>query len=203
MSLKSALEQLGLSPCNHMLEISSERAAMWLDAARGNPVDWHRVLAGYRATVDWPGCAFYRQIMASFPKAKVILTLRDPEAWYESAVKTIHERPSARPEEQDEAVKVKMIRAVVWEGSMRGSFDDKDRAIALFNEHNREVVRTVPPERLLIFNAKDGWEPLCEFLDLPVPSVPYPHLNQRDVFNSPDAFQQMIRDHTTGAALAG
>lgn len=195
LSLKSALEMLGFDPCCHMLEVAwrQERAALWLDAAQGRRVDWRRVLSGYKATVDWPGCAFYSQLIEAFPDAKVILTVRDPEAWYESAKNTIHQRPSAQPPSPDDTVGTRMIRSVVWEGSMQGAFDDKERAIEIFNQHNEEVRRRVPSDRLLVFEAKEGWQPLCQFLGVPQPNVPYPRLNERDVFNDPNKFERLIK----------
>jgi hypothetical protein len=201
LSLKNALEQLGFDPCCHMLEVAwrAERARLWLDAAQGMAVDWSQVLAGYQATVDWPGCAFYGELMEAFPDAQVILTVRDPEAWYESARKTINDRPSARPPTPDDTIGTQMIRAVVWQGSMEGAFDDKAKAIDIYNRHNEEVRRRVPADRLLVFEARQGWEPLCDFLGVPVPAGSYPHLNERSVFNDRKKFEflarQTVKDH--------
>jgi hypothetical protein len=87
MSLKVALEELGFGPCYHMSEVfeNPEHVELWENAARGKPVDWEELFRGYRATVDWPGAAFYEELMERYPDAKVILTVRNPERWYESA----------------------------------------------------------------------------------------------------------------------
>ncbi len=92
LSLKVALEELGFGPCYHMLEMFQhpEHIALWEAASKGHPVDWHQVFEEYQATVDWPGCAFYEQFMEAYPDAKVLLTVRDPDKWYESSQATIY-----------------------------------------------------------------------------------------------------------------
>jgi hypothetical protein len=90
-SLKAALEELGFDPCYHMSELFGhpEHVELWEAAARGKSVDWNELLGGYRATTDWPACSFYEELMQSYPDAKVILTLRDPNRWYESTYNTV------------------------------------------------------------------------------------------------------------------
>lgn len=92
MSAKEALEQLGFGPCYHATELFKhpEHAPVWEAAVRGEPVDWQRVFACYQSTVDWPGTACYEQLMAAYPQAKILLTIRDPQGWYESARATIY-----------------------------------------------------------------------------------------------------------------
>lgn len=199
LSLKAALEELGFDPCCHMLEVSgrSERAAMWLAAAQGMSVDWREVLRGYRATVDWPGSAFYRELMETFPEAKVVLTVRDPERWYHSASETIHTRASAGLPGPEDTIAMKMVRAVVWERSMHGSFDDRDEAIRIFNRHIAEVKSYVPSDRLLVFNVKEGWRPLCDFLERPAPRTAFPHINDRETFNDPAAFERLAEQRVS------
>jgi len=202
LSLKGALEELGFGPCYHMIETfdREDDKEAWLDAAKGQPVNWKTLLSGYRSTVDWPGCAFYRQLMGVFPEAKVILTVRDPEAWYESVAQTINTRPGAQPPAPDDSLGVRMIRAVVWEGSLQGSFRDKARTIEIFEDHNQEVRESVPKDRLLEFEVKQGWEPLCDFLEVPVPRQPFPRLNERAVFNDPDAFAELVKERVSRPA---
>ena len=97
MSLKVALEELGFGPCYHMREVFEhpEHIELWRAAMRGDPVDWERVLGDYRATVDWPGCTFYGELLERNPDAKVILTVRDPQRWYESVRDTIYRTSGA------------------------------------------------------------------------------------------------------------
>ena len=92
MSLKVALEELGFGPCYHMSEVFAhpEHVELWRAAAQGKEVDWEQIFGGYRATVDWPACSFYGELMEKYPDAKVILTVRDPQRWYESAYNTIY-----------------------------------------------------------------------------------------------------------------
>jgi hypothetical protein len=92
MSLKVALEELGFGPCYHMREVFEhpEHIELWGAAIQGKPVDWEQIFGNYRATVDWPGCTFYNELLERNPDAKVILTVRDPQRWYESAYNTIY-----------------------------------------------------------------------------------------------------------------
>lgn len=182
LSTKMALEELGFGPCYHMTELFQNPGAeeMWEAVVRGEPVSWDDVFRGYQASVDWPACAFYQQQMQAYPAAKVLLTVRDPERWYESVKSTIYRAPQDVPPDNAHA---RMVSKLIWEGTFNGKFEDKDYAITVFNRHNEEVQRLIPPEKLLVFNVKEGWEPLCAFLGVPVPDKPFPHLNDRDSFN--------------------
>ncbi|MFI0454595.1 sulfotransferase family protein [Actinomadura sp. 6N118] len=196
-SLKAALETLGFGPCHHMLGMLEhpEEIPMWRRAAQGGPVDWEEVYRGYRSSVDWPGVRFWRDLVARYPKAKVILTVRDPQRWYDSARATIHRAavdPAPAPTPVIRDMKT-MSREVVWDGQFGGLFTDAEHAMRVFREHNEAVRREVDPERLLVFEIADGWEPLCRFLDVPVPDVPFPRSNDKDEFDS------KLREHVTGA----
>ena len=89
-SLKLALEQLGFGPCYHGIEVlrNPSTAQLWIDAADGKP-DWAKIFAGRNSTVDWPSCTFYAELADFYPGARVILTERDPEAWFTSTQNTI------------------------------------------------------------------------------------------------------------------
>lgn len=91
-SLKVALEKLGFGPCYHITELFDhpEHVRLREPAVRGEPVDWEEIFHGYQATVDWPGAAFYEELMEKYPDAKVILTVRAPERWYASILNTIY-----------------------------------------------------------------------------------------------------------------
>lgn len=189
MSLRNALHMLGFAPCHHMLHLleTPEEVPLWESAAAGEPVDWSEVYAGYRASVDWPGARWWREITAAFPEAKVILTIRDPESWYESAMNSIYPAATtpAPPEAPASFERVRQLSVnAVWDGIFGGRFADREYAIRLFNEHNEAVKREIPSDRLLVFQASQGWEPLCEFLGVPVPDEPYPHANDRKQFSS-------------------
>jgi hypothetical protein len=156
---------------------------LWREVAETGTADWDRIYDGYRATVDWPGAAYWRELTRHYPDAKVILTVRDPERWYQSARATIfqshdEEFDGAPPEL---AAMIDVARRIVWEGVFDGRIDE-DHAIRTFTEHNEAVRREIPAGRLLEFEAVHGWEPLCAFLDVPVPDEPYPCSNERAAF---------------------
>ncbi len=74
-----------------------------------------------------------------------------------------------------------MVGALFARSGMR-STEDKDACIASFKAHNEHVMNTAPKDRLLVWNAKDGWEPICERLGLPVPEEPFPRANTKEEF---------------------
>jgi sulfotransferase family protein len=180
-SLKIALEELGFGPCYHMIEVPDKPGAteQWDAIARGAPADWHRVFAGYQATVDWPACTFYTELMQAYPDAKVLLTVRDPEQWYESASRTIYPVTHRDPL----SLHARMVNTLVWEGTFAGTFEEQDSAIAVFLQHSESVKQQVPPEKLLVYDVKEGWEPLCAFLGVAAsPEKAFPHRNDRANF---------------------
>lgn len=193
MSLKAALEELGFGPCYHMTELFAhpEHADSWDAARRGEPVDWDGFLGDYEATVDWPGCTFYEELMERYPDANVLLSVREPERWYKSMRDTVYElsritviSPLSRPTFRLLGLFVPAIGKVarmntrlIWEDTFDGKFEDQDYAIAVFERHNAEVIRKAPPEKLLVYEVKQGWEPLCDFLGAAVPDKPFPRLN--------------------------
>jgi hypothetical protein len=194
-SLKAALERLGFDPCYHMTEVFAhpEHADFWVAAWRGEPVDWDGVLGDYEATLDWPACTFYGELMERHPDARVLLSVRDPESWYESTRSTIYELTKLIEGSTISRVifglvsllvfggftgrRSSLANDLIWEGTFDGRFEDKAYAIEVFERHNEEVKRHVPPERLLVYEVKEGWGPLCEFLDVPEPDEPFPRLN--------------------------
>jgi len=178
-SLQIALQHLGFDKCYHMFEIISNpsRSVDWLKAALGEEVDWEKVFDGYQSAVDWPACHFWETFLDLYPDAKVVHTERPAEKWYESAASTIfqaHKRPG--PSSDMRAMIKEIIAKQVFDGNM----EDKDHVIDVYNKHNAKVKALVPPERLLIFNVKEGWEPLCAFLNVPVPTIDFPHSNTRE-----------------------
>lgn len=182
MSLKLALEALGLGRCYHMVEVFQTPGApqAWTDAAEGKEVDWDAMFDGFGAAVDFPVCAFYRELAAHYPDAKVILTERDPESWFASTQATIfgqaiHDRLHAVPEFG------RMITAL-FDRTFNGRVNDHDYTIAVYQRHNAQVRRDIPAERLLVYNPVQGWGPLCTFLGVPVPDTAFPHTNTREEF---------------------
>jgi hypothetical protein len=172
-SLKLALEMLGLGPCHHMVDVgASEQQKLWFRAAgRGELVDWDEVYAGYRSAVDWPTAYFWRELADHFPQAKIILTVRNSEAWYRSARATIF---NTMGPDNDPA---SFGRAVIATKIFDNRLDDETHVIGVLERHNAEVIRTIPPHRLLVYQLTDGWPKLCNFLDRPIPAEPFPYSN--------------------------
>jgi hypothetical protein len=194
LSLKLALEQLGFSKCHHMREVMSnpDQIRAWHAIALGadanlvdapDTPDWDTVFDGYAACVDWPSCTYWEELHDRYPDSKVILTIRDPDRWYESALETIYPSSSEIPRwilwmSPRARRAVELLFANVWDGTFDGRFEDRAHAIGVFNRHIERVKERVAHERLLVFQATDGWEPLCAFLGVPVPDEPYPHVNE-------------------------
>ena len=191
--MKAALETLGFGPAYRMTEVFTHpgHVRFWEAARRGESVDWEGFFSGYGVAVDWPACAFYGALTEAFPGASVILTVRDPQRWYESIFSTIYQvrKVSAGPLPVRLAFALaglfapgvtgiaRLADRLVWEDTFDGRFEDRAHAIETFRCHNEEVRRRVPPERLLVYDVKEGWGPLCNFLGVETPDEPFPHLN--------------------------
>lgn len=208
-SLKVALEELGYQPCYHMIEAFKHprHAQTWRAAARGDAVDWPKLFGHYQATVDFPGCTYYKELMATYPAAKVILSLRDPERWYESTYETIYQMPQVIPAWVRKLSPwvnqiYQMTFDVVWDGQFGGQFGDRARTIAAFNRWNEEVIATVPAEKLLIYEVKQGWEPLCAFLGVSMPTTPFPRKNDRRQMQRVLRFWRTIKRWSPAASHA-
>lgn len=178
-SLKFALEHIGFAPCYHMVEVfanARRSIPLWLDVVDGKP-DWDAIFAGYRSTTDYPACSYWRELAVHYPAAKVVLTTRDPDSWFDSVSDTIF-----APRMMDGLKGSPMER--IMEGAIFRHFDGKVRDRAFMTDwyarRNQEVIDTIAPDRLLVFSPKEGWEPLCEFLGVAVPDAPFPRVNSRE-----------------------
>jgi Sulfotransferase domain len=182
LSLKGALEELGFGPCYHMIEVvkNPHFAGYWEAIGDGAPADWEMIFNGYKSTVDWPSCAYYAEQAAFYPQAKVILTVREPNAWFDSATNTIFSRIPRRLKEGDN--RGRMVHELVYKKTFGGNLDDRAHAIAVYERHNAEVIRTIPADRLLVYDLAEGWGPLCKFLGVPVPAAPMPKVNTTEDF---------------------
>jgi hypothetical protein len=208
LSVYTALNELGFY-CYHMKEVllntkkttrpvkefflntkKTTHLDFWLRVANspeGTEHDWNEVFENYSATVDFPVCCVWRELIKFYPDAKVLLTLhpKGPREWYESTLGTIYATeimwefkvlsffiPKMRKF-------IDMSRKLIWSRSLWGTMVDPDRAIARYNEHIEEIKAAVSPDRLLIYSVDQGWEPLCKFLNVPVPEADYPNVNDR------------------------
>jgi hypothetical protein len=194
--MKIALERLGYGPCFHMSDVmrDASRAKAWLDAANSADPDLTSLLAGFTSTMDWPAAAFWRELLDAYPQAKAILTVRDPQRWYDSMENTILRAWRSRGERTGQATDTgparvvdssdfgAMTQAVVRRRVFDGRLDDRAYAIETFERHSAEVRAAVPADRLLSYQVSQGWEPLCTFLDVPVPAEPFPWENDTATF---------------------
>lgn len=183
-SLKAALEHLGLGPCYHMTEVMAHMPTalpLWQDAVSGN-LDWKKIFSGYESAVDWPVAGFIPELYAAYPDAKFILSTRSPESWATSFGETIYtlcaRHNEAPPHMQDWLdMAISVISRTGFPPGM-----SQDQLARAFSAHNDMVRASIPAEQLLVFEAKQGWEPLCDFLGVPVPAEAYPRTNDRVEF---------------------
>jgi len=196
LTQKLALEMIGLGPSYHWVNVIADldQVALW-DAALDGDADWDEIFAGHHSTVDWPGGYFYGELMDAYPDAKVLLSVRDDEAWERSFRDTIWTmchgetlmpRLSGARAEVDERWRnyLALVDRMFWgpQGTFADGHAKPEQLIEQMHSHNEQVKRTVAPERLLVWEVSEGWEPLCDFLGVDVPATPLPHANERDTF---------------------
>lgn len=181
MSIQAALEMLGYR-CYHMKEVTEHVGHLqaWHElVADCAPMDWQTLFKDFEATVDFPACIYYRELLREFPNAKVVLSVRDPDRWFDSFLALQQTTDSFRifrfiPRARRFLEFVDLLLPKVF-----GNPRDRDRCIEVFERHNRQVRESVPQDRLLVFHVQDGWGPLCEFLGCEVPpGFSFPHLNE-------------------------
>jgi hypothetical protein len=177
-SLQSALNILGFGPCHHMVEVFAhpESMKLWIEAGAGRP-DWDAIFAGYHSQVDYPGAHYWRELAAYYPNAKILHSVRDPDQWFDSTQATIfaQETHAGMPPAAAEFF-------ASFLGIWREHLHDRAFMTEHFRRHTEEVVRVIPPDRLLIYQVGQGWEPLCKFLEVPIPDVAFPSENSRAEF---------------------
>ncbi|MBV1870168.1 MAG: sulfotransferase family protein [Gammaproteobacteria bacterium] len=177
-SMKQALEILGFAPCHHMIEVlrNPEQEQYWRKAVVDNSFDWDQAFQGYQAAVDWPSAYYWRELSERYPKAKVLLTVRSAESWYESFSNTILEVIKNSPDSGA------LGKTLIAEQVFQGQPDNRDHAIAVYEQNIRDVQAAIPADRLLTYHTGSGWAPLCAFLNKDVPDQPYPRTNSTAEF---------------------
>jgi hypothetical protein len=181
-SMQTALNMLGFGPCHHMVEVFAhpETMPLWIEAGAGRP-DWDAIFKGYHSSVDYPSAAYWREIAAHYPHTKVLHTVRDADAWFESTQATIFAPGSLALKDGPLAPFFASILGHVA-GQSRERLHDRAWMTDYFRRHTEDVIASIPAERLLIYEAGEGWERLCKFLAVPVPAEPYPSENSRAEF---------------------
>lgn len=179
-SLKVALEHLGFGPCYHMAEAMKSREAqgLWIDAANGSP-DWDKIFDGYGSTTDYPACNYWRELADRYPDAKLLLTTRSVESWIDSTQGTFFS-PEAVELAFNSPLAEFFQKTTLGHGAR---MHDREYMRRYFRDHEDQIKRAFPADRLLVYEVTQGWEPLCEFLDVPVPDIPFPHVNSREEFS--------------------
>lgn len=174
-ALRQALERLGFGPCHDLDEFLAHPARVpgWEEAIAGGTSDWDRLLAGYRSAVGWPACHFWRELADRYPAAKVVLTVREPHAWYRSAEAAVFRPMADPPASRGGKAAWQLVRKLVRQ-TFGASTGDESLAVDALRLHEEEVQRTLAPERLLVFDVTEGWAPLCRFLDAEMPEEPFP-----------------------------
>jgi hypothetical protein len=176
LSLHQALERLGYGNCFHMNELIADPSKMpaWI-AAAADPAstDWDAIFAGYNSTVDWPAAAYWRELADYYPDAKVIHTVRDPQRWFDSTQATIFSPVMLK---KIPPLMLEMCTKIVY-SLFDHRIHDRDHAISVYEQHTQTVIDTIPADRLLMFDVRDGWEPLCRFLGHDVPDEAFPRAN--------------------------
>jgi hypothetical protein len=179
-SMREALTMLGFGPCHHMSEVMAhaQQKRLWRALAKGAASDWDRLFAGYKSCVDWPSAHYWRELIEAYPQARVILTWRSPESWWESFEKTL--LPAFAGSTDQESLGIALVAKQVFGGRPQ----DRAHAIAVYEANVEAVLNTVPAERLLIHKLGDGWGPLCAHLGVPMPDEPYPARNTTREFRT-------------------
>jgi len=183
-SLKVAINRLGLGPCHHMeavLQNMPAQVPLWQAALDGR-ADWSAIYAEFESAVDWPTAAFFGELATAYPSAKFILTHRDPEDWADSFGETIYKAMPMRNQAPPELrAWLNMASGVVARSGFHDG-QDRDGLIKAFIAHNQAVKAAIPADRRLVYQVKEGWEPLCAFLGAGVPAETFPRTNDRLAF---------------------
>lgn len=193
-----ALEQLGFAPCYHMRDLLGDLEGglpLWERVVEGDP-DWEEIFGDAQSTVDWPTARYWRELMEVYPEAKVLLSVRDAGDWVRSMRETVwgvfYGDSVLRHVSDARAVidplwrrYITLMGGMNWDpenGALAGDTFDDNAFAAIMQRWNDEVVQTVPPGRLLVWDPAEGWEPLCRFLEADAPAEPLPRLNDAASF---------------------
>jgi Sulfotransferase domain len=198
-TLKQALELLGFQKTYHFKDLIAqpEKLKYWQDLEKFGDTNFDLLFDEYQATVDFPGYPYYKILFEKYPNAKVILTKRDVDDWYESTYKTVWQagpqtfgaklvllsKMMVNARLRNTFMCIKFMRKTYLNKQFSGNFISKAYAIEVFEQHINEVSYFIPKNQLLVYDVQEGWEPLCNFLEVDVPKEPFPHLNKKENFH--------------------
>ncbi|MEM9836195.1 MAG: sulfotransferase family protein [Bacteroidota bacterium] len=207
-SLKAALQMLGFGPCQHMDNLFSapDLVDLWIELYETGQTDFNTLFADFHSVTDFPACFCYRELMAAYPDVKVILNYREPGSWYASMLRTIHAVVPTTPEEKAALLEkgqtdprflaiakaLALVEVYLLDRPFGGQFLDKGKAIQRYEQHYAAVRQYVPAPQLLEVELGMGWESICNFLEVEVPSESYPFKNKTN------DFQEQIGKMITG-----
>jgi hypothetical protein len=190
LSFREALNILGFGPVYHFTDLREHNfreQPNWYEVHRGHDVaeNFDAIFKGYRSACDYPTALYPAQLLAAYPDAKFVLSIRDPEKWHKSVTDTIH--MAMAKFRKLRYVHPRVNRLFKWADDVffgpNGYHPNFEQdGVAQMLAHNAKVARVIPPHQLLVFDVRDGWAPLCAFLDVPVPDVLFPHVNDTEEF---------------------
>lgn len=197
--MHEALNRLGQGPVYHMLSIirNPPDSIMWQEAIdakyfhKGKPFtrsDWDQLLGHCASVTDVPTTLFAEELIAAYPDAKVILTNRHVDAWHHSVMTTVIpalRNPFISALSYFDNHFLGLWRPMIgkmFKGAFGGPAGFEANGKEIYREHYEKVRAMVPKERLLDFQVGEGWERLCEFLEVPMPEGPFPRVNETKAF---------------------
>jgi len=193
------LEQLGFGPVYHMRNVLANlegELPAWEKVAEGEP-DWEGILGDAQSCCDFPTARYYRELAEFYPDAKVLLSVRSGESWARSMRDTIwpmyfgdsvmrHVNGARAQVDEEWRRFLDLMIHQCWDeqtGAVaQGASGEDADLIAAMERWNEGVRQAIPAERLLEWNPADGWEPLCTFLEVPMPDGPVPNINDMLAF---------------------
>ena len=185
-SIKIALEKLGFGPCHHMFELHNnpDQIALWRAVARGEKSCWDKIFTDYQASIDWPSARYWRELAEHFENAKVLLTIRNEDSWFDSVQRTIYPimRDHTSLQSSLRREQASVAHDIIVRQTFNGKMNDRSHAKRVYRNYIEDVRRTIKPERLLNYSVTEGWGSLCAFLDVPVPDEPFPFTNTTQQF---------------------
>lgn len=176
-SITMALERLGMTSLSQESLFPDRQNHANVNAVLRDKAELNwSMFEGFDAVIGWPLCFLYPKLLAKFPDAKCLLNVRDPESWFDSVERSWkilgvirNARFIPRFRQINETFDYLQDRF--------GGPPEKDKWIAAYQDHINSVKEDVKSDRLTIYRVEQGWEPICDLLDVPVPDEDFPRVN--------------------------